>query len=183
MPIAASVQGLGVPLRTVRATKSIGFSQLADKGTNTRTTKSRHEVLESLIFNLLLRKAKWHWLLQFILVYYLGVIVVLYDVLLTEINGYVNWYLMGKFVTKDFYALELFEEMSKRPLWEKHPMAKFVWFVTNNTATVAWYNACQEALNNKGTLFHFMLPKIFHLTYWKLSSFGKRYQSCSMGRQ
>ncbi|KAM2714342.1 hypothetical protein EV2_044102 [Malus domestica] len=43
-------------------------------------------------------------------------------------------------------------------------MAKFVWSVTNNTATAEWYNACQEALNNKGTLFHFMLLKTFHLT-------------------
>ncbi|KAM1808748.1 hypothetical protein EV1_031056 [Malus domestica] len=95
MPIAASVQGLGVHLRTAKATKSAALSQLADKETNMRTTKSRHEVLESLIFNLSIGKAKWHWLLQFILAYYLGVIVVIYDVLLTEINGWVNWYLMG----------------------------------------------------------------------------------------
>ncbi|KAM2906337.1 hypothetical protein COP2_046114 [Malus domestica] len=75
MPIAASVQGLGVHLRTAKATKSAALSQLADKETNMRTTKSRHEVLESLIFNLSIGKAKWHWLLQFILAYYLGVIV------------------------------------------------------------------------------------------------------------
>ncbi|KAM1565447.1 hypothetical protein ACFX11_044830 [Malus domestica] len=75
MPIAASVQGLGVHLRTAKATKYAALSQLADKETNTRTTKSRHEVLESLIFNLSIGKAKWHWLLQFILAYYLGVIV------------------------------------------------------------------------------------------------------------
>ncbi|CAN6557701.1 unnamed protein product [Malus baccata var. baccata] len=43
MPIAASVQGLGVHLRTAKATKSAALSQLADKETNTRTTKSRHE--------------------------------------------------------------------------------------------------------------------------------------------
>ncbi|KAM1139544.1 hypothetical protein FF1_039683 [Malus domestica] len=43
MPIAASVQGLGVHLRTTKATKSAALSQLADKETNTRTTKSRHE--------------------------------------------------------------------------------------------------------------------------------------------
>ncbi|TQD78301.1 hypothetical protein C1H46_036156 [Malus baccata] len=43
MPIAASVQGLGVHLRTARATKFAVLSQLADKETNTKTTKSRHE--------------------------------------------------------------------------------------------------------------------------------------------
>ncbi|KAM1477164.1 hypothetical protein ACFXTO_039062 [Malus domestica] len=43
MPIAASVQGLGVHLRTAKATKSAALSQLADKETNMRTTKSRHE--------------------------------------------------------------------------------------------------------------------------------------------
>ncbi|CAN6694639.1 unnamed protein product [Malus baccata var. baccata] len=43
MPIAASVQGLGVHLRTAKATKSAALSQLADKETNTRTTKGRHE--------------------------------------------------------------------------------------------------------------------------------------------
>ncbi|KAM0973345.1 hypothetical protein ACFX2J_016543 [Malus domestica] len=44
MPIAASVQGLGVHLRTAKATKSAALSQLADKETNMRTTKSRHEL-------------------------------------------------------------------------------------------------------------------------------------------
>ncbi|KAM1513002.1 hypothetical protein ACFX11_024945 [Malus domestica] len=43
-------------------------------------------------------------------------------------------------------------------------MAQFVWYVTNNTATVECYNACQEALHNKGTRFNFMLPKTLHLT-------------------
>ena len=71
---------------------------------------------------------------------------------------------MGKFVKKDFYALELFEEMSKRPLYKKHPMTQFVWYVTNNTVTVECYNACLEALHNKGTFFNFMLPKTLHLT-------------------
>ncbi|CAB4292361.1 unnamed protein product [Prunus armeniaca] len=38
----------------------------------------------------------------------------------------------------------------KRPLYEKHPMAKFAWSVTEDTDTVEWYNACQDALNNVG---------------------------------
>ncbi|KAM1126226.1 hypothetical protein ACFX2B_040935 [Malus domestica] len=114
MPVAASVQSLGVPLRNAKATESTGLSQLADQETNTNTTKHRHEVLRSLIYNLSIGKAKWHWLLLFILAYYLGVILVMYDVLLTEINGWVNWYLVGEIVKKNFYALHLFDDMSKR---------------------------------------------------------------------
>ncbi|KAB2623222.1 hypothetical protein D8674_025404 [Pyrus ussuriensis x Pyrus communis] len=41
----------------------------------------------------------------------------------------------------------------KRPLYEKHPMAKFAWSVTEDTDTVEWYNACQEALNNVAKLY------------------------------
>ncbi|KAB2615460.1 inactive beta-amylase 4 [Pyrus ussuriensis x Pyrus communis] len=33
---------------------------------------------------------------------------------LTDKCGWVNWYLVGKFVKKDFYALELFEKMSEK---------------------------------------------------------------------
>ncbi|BFG13737.1 hypothetical protein CerSpe_000110 [Prunus speciosa] len=41
----------------------------------------------------------------------------------------------------------------KRPLYEKHPMAKFAWSVTEDTDTVEWYNACQDALNNVEKLY------------------------------
>ncbi|KAL6194769.1 hypothetical protein ACLB2K_035845 [Fragaria x ananassa] len=37
---------------------------------------------------------------------------------------------------------------SKRPLYEKHPMAKFAWSVSEDTDTVEWYNACELALEN-----------------------------------
>ncbi|KAM1777120.1 hypothetical protein ACFX11_043826 [Malus domestica] len=37
-----------------------------------------------------------------------------YHAFLNAKYGWVNWYFVGKFVKKDFYALELFEEMSKR---------------------------------------------------------------------
>ncbi|XP_050372291.1 uncharacterized protein LOC126790182 [Argentina anserina] len=37
---------------------------------------------------------------------------------------------------------------SKRPLYEKHPMAKFAWSVSEDTDTVEWYNACEQALEN-----------------------------------
>ncbi|KAM2450919.1 hypothetical protein TB2_008339 [Malus domestica] len=124
----------------------------------------RHEVLRSLLYNLSHGEAKWYWILLFILAYYTGVIVILYEDSLTEKCGWVNWYLVGKFVKKDFYALHLFDEMSKRPLYETHPMAKFAWSVTKDTDTVEWCNACQEALNNMGTLFNFMLPTTLHLT-------------------
>ncbi|KAM2787316.1 hypothetical protein PS2_008108 [Malus domestica] len=43
-------------------------------------------------------------------------------------------------------------------------MVKFAWSVTKDTDTVEWCNACQEALNNMGTLFNFMLPTTLHLT-------------------
>ncbi|XP_031373092.1 uncharacterized protein LOC116188092 isoform X2 [Punica granatum] len=36
----------------------------------------------------------------------------------------------------------------KRPLYEKHPMAKFAWTVTEDTDTVEWNNLCQDALDN-----------------------------------
>ncbi|CAI9098983.1 OLC1v1035726C1 [Oldenlandia corymbosa var. corymbosa] len=35
----------------------------------------------------------------------------------------------------------------KRPLYEKHPMAKFSWTVTEDTDTAEWYNRCLDALN------------------------------------
>ncbi|KAL6519255.1 hypothetical protein OROGR_018575 [Orobanche gracilis] len=36
----------------------------------------------------------------------------------------------------------------KRPLYGKHPMAKFSWTVTEETDTIEWCNRCQDALNN-----------------------------------
>ncbi|XP_048330508.2 uncharacterized protein LOC107417673 isoform X1 [Ziziphus jujuba] len=44
-------------------------------------------------------------------------------------------------------------EKIKRPLYEKHPMAKFAWTVTEETDTVEWYNICIDALNNVGKLY------------------------------
>ncbi|KAJ8753112.1 hypothetical protein K2173_017657 [Erythroxylum novogranatense] len=35
----------------------------------------------------------------------------------------------------------------KRPLYEKHPMAKFAWTVIEDTDTAEWYNICQDALD------------------------------------
>ncbi|XWS28191.1 hypothetical protein CRYUN_Cryun25bG0044400 [Craigia yunnanensis] len=36
----------------------------------------------------------------------------------------------------------------KKPLYGKHPMAKFAWTVTEETDTVEWYNICLDALMN-----------------------------------
>ncbi|KAK4755826.1 hypothetical protein SAY87_009583 [Trapa incisa] len=36
----------------------------------------------------------------------------------------------------------------QRPLYEKHPMAKFAWTVTEDTDTAEWNNLCREALDN-----------------------------------
>ncbi|KAH7848402.1 hypothetical protein Vadar_002330 [Vaccinium darrowii] len=41
----------------------------------------------------------------------------------------------------------------KRPLYEKHPMEKFAWTVTEDTDTIEWYNICQDALNNVERLY------------------------------
>ncbi|KAI3437281.1 uncharacterized protein J3R85_005529 [Psidium guajava] len=41
----------------------------------------------------------------------------------------------------------------KRPLYEKHPMEKFAWTVTDDTDTAEWYNICQEALDNVEKLY------------------------------
>ncbi|KAL8095497.1 uncharacterized protein LOC141689529 isoform X1 [Apium graveolens] len=41
----------------------------------------------------------------------------------------------------------------KRPLYEKHPMAKFSWTITDETDTIEWYNKCIDALNNVQTLY------------------------------
>ncbi|RXI03301.1 hypothetical protein DVH24_003953 [Malus domestica] len=39
------------------------------------------------------------------------IIVIMYEDFLTDKCGWVNWYPVGKFVKKDFYALELFEKI------------------------------------------------------------------------
>ncbi|RXH99694.1 hypothetical protein DVH24_021496 [Malus domestica] len=80
---------------------------------HTNTTKRQHEVLTSLLSNFTNRKDKLYWILQFILAYYTSVVVIMYEDFLTDNCGWVNWYLVGKFVKKDFYALELFEKMSE----------------------------------------------------------------------
>lgn len=41
----------------------------------------------------------------------------------------------------------------KRPLYEKHPMAKFSWTITEETDTIEWYNSCLNALNNVERLY------------------------------
>ncbi|KAL0333638.1 UNVERIFIED_CONTAM: hypothetical protein Sangu_1520000 [Sesamum angustifolium] len=41
----------------------------------------------------------------------------------------------------------------KRPLYEKHPMAKFSWTVTEETDTIEWYNKCLDTLNNVERLY------------------------------
>ncbi|KAM2045331.1 hypothetical protein ACFX1T_009538 [Malus domestica] len=82
--------------------------------THTNTMKRPYEVLTSLLSTFANRKDKWYWILQLILAYYTGVIVILYEASLIEKCGWVNWYLVGKFMKKDFYALELFEKMFKK---------------------------------------------------------------------
>ncbi|XP_050125716.1 uncharacterized protein LOC126602967 [Malus sylvestris] len=78
------------------------------------TTKRRHEVLTSLLSNFTNQKDKWYWISQFIPAYYTGVIVIMYEDFLIDKCGWVNWYLVGQYVKKDFYALELFEKMSEK---------------------------------------------------------------------
>lgn len=41
----------------------------------------------------------------------------------------------------------------KRPLYEKHPMAKFSWTVTEEADTIEWYNRCIDVLNNVERLY------------------------------
>ncbi|CAM8942799.1 unnamed protein product [Rhodiola kirilowii] len=36
----------------------------------------------------------------------------------------------------------------KKPLYEKHPMTKFAWTLTDDTDTAEWYSTCLDALNN-----------------------------------
>uniref|UniRef100_A0A2P2MF99 DUF7906 domain-containing protein n=1 Tax=Rhizophora mucronata TaxID=61149 RepID=A0A2P2MF99_RHIMU len=41
----------------------------------------------------------------------------------------------------------------RRPLYEKHPMAKFAWTIAEDTDTAEWYNSCMDALNNIEKLY------------------------------
>ncbi|XP_042990341.1 uncharacterized protein LOC122317360 isoform X2 [Carya illinoinensis] len=41
----------------------------------------------------------------------------------------------------------------KRPLYEKHPMAKFAWTITEDADTGEWYNTCLDALTNVERLY------------------------------
>lgn len=41
----------------------------------------------------------------------------------------------------------------KRPLYEKHPMTKFSWTITEDTDTIEWYNRCLDVLNKIETLY------------------------------
>ncbi|CAA2969716.1 uncharacterized protein LOC111404579 [Olea europaea subsp. europaea] len=41
----------------------------------------------------------------------------------------------------------------KRPLYEKHPMAKFSWTVTEEADTIEWYNRCIDVLNHVERLY------------------------------
>ncbi|CAN6694911.1 unnamed protein product [Malus baccata var. baccata] len=124
--IHTSVQGFVSHLRNTETTKLAVPFPLADQhvtstpgiiclcmlpSTHTNTTKRRHEVLTSLLSNFTNRKDKWYWILQFILAYYTGVIAIMYENFLTDKCGWINWYPVGKFVKKDFYALELFEKI------------------------------------------------------------------------
>lgn len=44
-------------------------------------------------------------------------------------------------------------EKIHRPLYEKHPMAKFAWTITDETDTVEWSNRCSEALDSIEKLY------------------------------
>ncbi|KAK9097625.1 hypothetical protein Sjap_023122 [Stephania japonica] len=61
------------------------------------------------------------------------------------------------FVTYENYWPEEFDnylsEEIKRPLYDKHPMAKFAWTLTEETDTVEWSNICIDALNNVEKLY------------------------------
>ncbi|KAM1431284.1 hypothetical protein ACFX2I_047252 [Malus domestica] len=97
---------MGFPLKNVGATTSIGLS-------HTNTTKSRHEVLRSLIYNLSHGKVKWHWILNSLLACYTDGNVGMNDVYLNKIHGWVGLYEVGKFVMV-FNAEKVLDEITKR---------------------------------------------------------------------
>lgn len=41
----------------------------------------------------------------------------------------------------------------RRPLYQKHPMAKFAWTITEDTDTAEWYSACMDVLTNVEKVF------------------------------
>ncbi|KAM1309552.1 hypothetical protein ACFX2H_006226 [Malus domestica] len=97
---------LGFPLRNARATQYVGIS-------HANTMKRRHEVLRSLIYKFKNRKAIWHWLFHSFLACYINGKVVMNDAYLTEINGWVNMYEVGKFVMV-LNSEKVFDEITKR---------------------------------------------------------------------
>ncbi|GFP82154.1 hypothetical protein PHJA_000358700 [Phtheirospermum japonicum] len=44
-------------------------------------------------------------------------------------------------------------EKIKKPLYGKHPMAKFSWTITEEADTIEWHNRCQDVLNNVEKLY------------------------------
>ncbi|KAL3625239.1 hypothetical protein CASFOL_030693 [Castilleja foliolosa] len=44
-------------------------------------------------------------------------------------------------------------EKIKKPLYGKHPMAKFSWTLTEEADTIEWHNRCQDVLNNVEKLY------------------------------
>ncbi|XP_021744392.1 uncharacterized protein LOC110710407 isoform X1 [Chenopodium quinoa] len=55
----------------------------------------------------------------------------------------------SKIVPESIIAIEKIQ----RPLYEKHPMAKFAWTLTEETDTVEWSNRCSEALDSIEELY------------------------------
>ncbi|TQE07668.1 hypothetical protein C1H46_006739 [Malus baccata] len=80
---------------------------------NTNTTKRRHEVLRSLIYNFKNRKAMWHWFFHSSLACYTDGKVVMNDAYLNEINCWVGMSEVGNFVMV-MNAKTVFDEMPKR---------------------------------------------------------------------
>ncbi|KAK9741561.1 hypothetical protein RND81_03G113500 [Saponaria officinalis] len=55
--------------------------------------------------------------------------------------------------SKSFSDITLAIEKIQRPLYEKHPMAKFAWTTTEETDTVEWSSRCSKALDNIQSLY------------------------------
>ncbi|KAF5787671.1 hypothetical protein HanRHA438_Chr10g0468481 [Helianthus annuus] len=51
-------------------------------------------------------------------------------------------------VTDNALAIWSAMDKVKRPLYKKHPMAKFSWTITEETEMIEWYDSCLNALNN-----------------------------------
>lgn len=63
---------------------------------------------------------------------------------LRENKGLQSEIYKSKSNAEDILALEKI----KRPLYQKHPMSKFSWTVTEDTDTIEWYSRSQDTLNN-----------------------------------